>query len=459
MSMTTSHADSSAAPAEKRASKYVLQDWEPNNPEKWDSKLAWRTLTITTYSLILGFCVWFLPSAIAPKLTLLGFNLSASQLYWLTALPGLAAGLLRLVYMFLPPLIGTRKMVGITSLLFLIPMLGWFYAVQDNTTPYWVLLTLAFMCGIGGGSFSGYMSSTGYFFPKRLAGTALGLQGGIGNLGMSVILLVGPVLMGFGLFGLTWLAPQQQVAGTAAGHEIWVYNAAIFFVPWCILAAILAFIWLRDVPVKANIKQQLDIFSNPNTWYMTILYVMTFGLFSGFSAVFAKLINGQFGAQSALALPVAGATYAFLGPLIGSLIRMSWGIFCDRMGGAIWTFISGVGMAITLGGIAWVLRNPTGWTDFYIFMALMLTMFLFSGFGNAGTFKQMPMIMSARQAGGAIGFTSAIASLGPFLVGVALSAVGTGGAWAFFLGCAIFCALCSVLCWIMYARKNAPFPG
>lgn len=234
--MTTSHAASSAAPAEKQASKYVLQDWEPNNPEKWDSKLAWRTLTITTYSLILGFCVWFLPSAIAPKLTLLGFNLSASQLYWLTALPGLAAGLLRLVYMFLPPLIGTRKMVGITSLLFLIPMLGWFYAVQDNTTPYAVLLTLAFMCGIGGAAFSGYMPSTGYFFPKRLSGTALGLQGGIGNLGMSVIQLVGPILMGFGLFGLTWLAPQTQV-GEHTGEQIWVYNAAIFFVPWCVIAA------------------------------------------------------------------------------------------------------------------------------------------------------------------------------------------------------------------------------
>ena len=41
--MTTSHAASSAAPAEKQASKYVLQDWEPNNPERWDSKLAWRT--------------------------------------------------------------------------------------------------------------------------------------------------------------------------------------------------------------------------------------------------------------------------------------------------------------------------------------------------------------------------------------------------------------------------------
>jgi len=199
---------------------------------------------------------------------------------------------------------------------------------------------------------------------------------------------------------MTWWAPQTQASGDHAGEHIWVYNAAVFFIPWCLVAAILAFIWLRDVPVKANIKQQLDIFSNPNTWYMTILYVMTFGLFSGFSAVFGLLINNQFGRESSLALPVLGATFAFLGPLIGSIIRMSWGIFCDRMGGAIWTFISGVGMAITLAGIAWVLYNPTGWTDFYIFMALMLTMFLFSGFGNAGTFKQMPMIMPARQAGG-----------------------------------------------------------
>ena len=430
----------------------TLKGWDPQDPNKWSSSIAWRTLAITTYSLILAFCVWFLPSAIAPKLTLLGFHLSKSQLYWLTALPGLSCGLLRLVYMFLPPLIGTRKLVGLTSLLCALPMLGWFFAVQSNQTPYWVLLALAFACGIGGAAFSGYMPSTGYFFPKRLSGTALGLQGGLGNLGMSIIQLVGPILMGFGLFGLTWMAPQR----THTGEHIWVYNAAIFFVTWCLVAAALAFIYLRDVPVKANFKQQLDIFSNPNTWYMTILYVMTFGLFSGFAAVFGLLINNQFGRASSLGLPVLGATYAFLGPLIGSLIRMSWGPFCDRMGGAIWTFISGVGMAITLAATAWVLYNPTGWNDFYLFLGLMLTMFLFSGFGNAGTFKQMPMIMPARQAGGAIGFTSAIASLGPFLIGMALTVITP---WVFFLACAVFCVLASALCWRQYARKGAPFPG
>ena len=92
---------STTEPAAKK-SRYLLTDWNPNDESTWDSKLAWRTLWITTYSLILAFCVWFLPSAIAPKLTLLGFNLDKSQPYWLTALPGLAAGILRLIYMFLP---------------------------------------------------------------------------------------------------------------------------------------------------------------------------------------------------------------------------------------------------------------------------------------------------------------------------------------------------------------------
>ena len=71
---------SATEPAAKK-SRYLLTDWNPNDESKWDSKLAWRTLWITTYSLILAFCVWFLPSAIAPKLTLLGFNLDLSLIH------------------------------------------------------------------------------------------------------------------------------------------------------------------------------------------------------------------------------------------------------------------------------------------------------------------------------------------------------------------------------------------
>ena len=431
----------------------VLTDWNPEDSQSWDSKIAWRTLAITTYSMIMAFCVWFLVSAIAPKLNDIGFHLSKEQLYWLTSMPGLSCGLIRLAYMFLPPLVGTRKLVGYSSLLYAIPMLGWFVAVQNPNTSYSVLLGLAFACGIGGGSFSGYMPSTGYFFPKRLQGTALGIQAGIGNLGMSIIQLVGPLLMGFGLFGMTWVAPQSGANG-----PIHVHNAAIFFVPWTIVAAILAFTLLKDVPVKANIRQQLDIFSNSNTWVMTAMYVMTFGIFSGFAAQFALIINQHYGKDSVFAgmegLP-AGAGYAFLGPLIGSLVRFVWGPLCDKFGGAIWTFVSAVGMAVTLGWAALFLE-PKDLGQFPVFLTAMLLMFFFSGIGNAGTFKQMPMIMPKRQAGGAIGFTAAVASLGPFIVGVALSSM-SASLW--FWLCAAYCLACAALCWVRYARPGAPFPG
>ncbi|WP_414626802.1 nitrate/nitrite transporter [Acidipropionibacterium acidipropionici] len=443
---------STATSRSTAASRHVVKDWNPE--ENWDSRLAWRTLTVSTFSMVIAFCVWFLVSAVAPKLNAIGFDLSKSQLYWLTSMPGLSAGFIRLVYMFLPPVIGTRKLVGISSLLYLIPMLGWFFAVQDTTTSFGTLLLLSLLCGIGGGSFSGYMPSTGYFFPKRKQGTALGIQAGVGNLGMSIIQLLGPWLMGFGLLGITWIAPER-----AGSSPLWVHNAAIVFLPWTVLAAILAFTLLKDVPVKANFRTQIDIFSNPNTWVMTLMYVMTFGLFSGFSAQFGLLINNTFGDASDLAgkfsnLP-SGASYAFLGPLIGSLVRVAWGPLCDRFGGAVWTFVSGIGMTITLAFCALFL-NPTSPGQFGFFLAGMLAMFFFSGIGNAGTFKQMPMIMPARQAGGAIGFTAAIGCFGPFVVGVALSSL-SAAVW--FWICAAFCLLCSAVCWFQYARPRAPYPG
>ena len=132
-----------------------LSNWDPENEATWDSRLAWRTLWITTYCMLLGFATWYLVSAIAPRLNDIGYDLTQEQLYWLVAVPGLAGGLLRLVFMFLPPLIGTRALVAMSSALLLLPMLGWTLAARDTSTPYWVLLALAFAAGVGGGSFSG----------------------------------------------------------------------------------------------------------------------------------------------------------------------------------------------------------------------------------------------------------------------------------------------------------------
>lgn len=430
-----------------------LSNWNPEDPDYWDSSLAWRTLAITTFSLTLAFCTWYLVSAIAPRLNAIGFDLTKSQLYWLTSMPGLAGGLLRMVFMFLPPIVGTKKLVGYSSLLMVLPMVGWFLLVRDLNSPYWLLLLFSFLTGIGGGVFSGYMPSTGYFFPKRMSGTALGIQAGVGNFGVSLIQLLGPWIIGFGLLGMAGFAPQATGTG-----PLWLHNVGIVLVPWTIAAAVLAFALLKDVPIKANFKQQIDIFGNKNTWFLTAIYLMTFGAFSGFAAQTPLLINNTFGAQSPFAgmpdLP-SGATFAFLGPLIASAARVVFGPLCDKYGGAIWTFVSGVGMTISVAVCAMYL-TPASPDEFWPFLYALLTLFLFAGIGNAGTFKQMPMIMGPRQAGGVIGFTAATAAFGPFIVGIALSAVPAAG---FFWGCCVFFAFCTALTWAMYARPKAPFPG
>ena len=444
--------------SETRSTKgHVLSNWDPEDEKNWDSGIAWRTLWISTFSLIIGFCTWYLVSAIAPLLNDIGFSLSKSQLYWLTAIPGLACGFFRLIFTFLPPIMGTRKLVTMSSLLFIIPMVGWFFAVQNTSTPYWALLTLSFICGIGGGVFSGFMPSTGYFFPKRLSGTALGLQAGIGNFGISLIQFLGPWIMGFGLLGITFIAPQR----THAGKEIFVHNAAIVLVPWALVAAAVAWFALKDVPIKANFRQQIDIFGNKNTWILTVVYLMTFGAFSGFAAQLGLLINQIYGPSSALAethdaasLPT-GAAYAYLGPLVGAGVRALWGPLCDKFGGAIWTFIGGVGMAVSLGWAALYL-NPKDPSEFTWFLTAMLVFFFFTGLGNAGTFKQMPMILPKRQAGGVIGWTGAVGAFGPFIVGIMLSMMAAS---TFFWGCVIFFVITNVLIWVYYARPNAPYPG
>jgi len=352
--------------ADGAALKRDLSNWNPEDAETWSSRRAWLTLSVTTYSMIIGFCVWFLVPAIAPKLNALGFSLTRSQLYWLAATPGLSAGLLRLVYMFLPPILGTRKLVGLSSVLFLIPIVGWFFAVQDNKTPYWMLLLLAFACGIGSGSFSGYMPSTGYFFPRRLAGTALGVQAGIGNLGMSLVQLFAPWVIGIALPFAAFIPPVV----TADGRALALPNVPLVLVPWAIVAVILAFAFLKDVPVKANLRQQIDIFGNKNTWFLTAIYLMTFGAFAGFSAHLPLLIDNTFGKASEFAgaagLP-DGMAYGFLGPLIASLVRVAWGPLCDRFGGGVWTFVSGVGMTISL-GIAAMFLTPDSPGEFDGFM-------------------------------------------------------------------------------------------
>ena len=427
-----------------------LGSWDPEN--NWDSKRAWSTLWVTTFNLTLAFATWFLVSAIAPKLNQIGFNLDKTQLYWLAAMPGLAGGTLRLIWTFLPPILGTRKLVTITTALLVLPVIGWAIAVQDPTTPFGVLLFLGALAGIGGGAFSGFMPSTSYFFPRAKQGTALGIQAGIGNFGVSLVQFVTPWIIGFALVGGSQLMVNPD---TKAERVVYFQNAGYVWAPFIIVGVVLAWSLLRSVPVQARgVRDQLDIFQNKHTWIMTYLYVITFGTFSGLAGAFALLIANLYGTGVFGEAGIDPVQFAFLGALTGSLARVLSGPIADRVGGGKLTVLSTLGIAIgsayTAGQI-----NPTTVDQFPLFLTGMLIIFFFAGIGNASTFKQMPMIFDRRQAGGVIGWTSAIAAYGPFIFGVLLASIAPD---LFFIMGIVFGLIAAAVSWWYYARAGAEKP-
>ncbi|MDR1766864.1 MAG: MFS transporter [Propionibacteriaceae bacterium] len=425
-----------------------ITQWNPEDPKLWQPKLAWRTLWTTTFSLMLGFMVWYLVSSLAPMLQNAQI-IDQSQGYWLAAMPGLAGGLLRLVWMFLPPVMGTRRMVIWSTVALMVPMLGWAWILTIPQPPFAGMMFLAFLTGIGGGIFSGYMPSTSYFFPKSRQGVALGLQAGIGNFGVSVVQLLTPILVTIGIFG----GSQQLVKTTK--KLVWMQTAPALIIPLLVISLILAIAFLKSVPIKANFRQQIDIFTNKHTWFMTLEYLLTFGIFSGLAGQFGNVLKELFSVVPTIGW-LGGTTIAFLGAFIGSLARVAWGPFCDRFGGGVWTVVSAVGIAAsTIPVLVSLTTDVKGQKDLVnigLFLLGMFLIFFFAGVGNASTFKQMPMIFEPRQAGGVIGWTAAIAAFGPFLFGVAFDVFPKSGVFTFVL---VYALVCAAIAWYFYARPNA----
>lgn len=446
-----------------------LEEWEPESISFWEktgSNVAWRTLIITTSSLILSFATWFMMSAIVVKLPGIGFKFSEMQLFWLAAMPGLAGGTLRIIHTFLIPVFGTRNVISTATLIKIIPCLGIGLAIQNPNTPFWIFMTLAFLAGFGGGDFSSYMPSTSIFFPKRLQGTALGIQAGLGNFGVSLTQFVTPWIIGFAALGtyggnseiFNKIDPKTHAVLNST--PIYLQNAALWYVPLLLLLAVLGFLYLKSVPVKASFKEQFDIFKNKHTWNCTITYVMTFGAFSGLSAAFPLLIKSVYGQFPGAPDPLK---YAFYGPLIGSASRVLFGFVADKVGGAIITHIAGIALMIGIGAMIFTgVLTPTSVDQFPTFVTIMLLLFLFTGMGNASTFRQYPIIFghSPRQAAGVLGWTAAIAAYGPFvfatLIGASISNLGSAA--AFFVGLGIYCAFATGINWWYYTRKGCEFP-
>lgn len=277
------------------------------------------------------------------------------------------------------PIFGGRLWTTLSTASLLIPAMGIGYAVQNPETPYLIFVVLALLCGLGGGNFSSSMANIGFFFPRAEKGNAMALERGPGNLGVSIMQFLVPVVITMGVFGAVGGQPQQL----SDGGQVWMQNAGFIWVPFIIASTIAAWLGMNDIAdAKSSFREQAVIFSRRHNWIMCLLYVGTFGSFIGYSAAFPMLTKLAFPGVNAL-------QYAFLGPLIGALSRAGSGWLADRVGGGRVTFGVFLGM---IGSVLVILQGLNG-GSFTLFFAGFMALFFFSGVGNSSTFQMIPVIM------------------------------------------------------------------
>ncbi|WP_406313919.1 MFS transporter [Streptosporangium sp. NBC_01639] len=432
--------------------KRWISEWRPDDPDFWEAggrQVARRNLIFSIFAEHLGFTLWTVWSIVAVQLGT--YEFSTDQLFWIVSLPNLVGSALRIPYTFGPARFGGRNFTVFSALMLIIPAVLLAVAVGDPDTPYWMFLLIAATAGLGGGNFASSMANITHFYPQSRQGTALGLNAAGGNIGVSSVQLVMPLVIG--TFGLA-----------AAG---------LFWIPFIVAAAAGAFFFMNNLTsAKANPADQLRVAGRAQTWIMAVLYIGTFGSFIGYSTALPLLIKSQFPEQTSL------VWLAFLGPLLGSLIRPVGGWLSDRLGGARVTLVNFAAMA-GAAALVWQGLAQHGFALFFVaYMLLVAT----TGIGNGSTYRMIPAIFRARAVAGialgtpaydtalaagrrdssaAVGIISAIGAFGGFFInrGFGSSIAATGGAGAALAAFAGFYVMCALLTWACYLRTAGSVPS
>jgi MFS transporter, NNP family, nitrate/nitrite transporter len=445
----------------KRNSTWI-SEWNPEDDKFWKSTgkaVALRNLIWSIFAEHLGFSIWLIWSIVATKLPQAGFHYTTDELFQLVALPGLIGSLMRFPYTFAVTTFGGRNWTVFSAAVLFIPTLALAYFVTQPDTPFWLMLVVAATAGLGGGNFASSMANISFFYPDRIKGWALGLNAAGGNIGVSGVQLLTPILLGFGLINL--------YQGNPTAQGLYLQNAGLMWLLPLAIAVTGAFFFMNNLTsARSTFKDQLAIVGRKHTWIMSYIYIGTFGSFIGYSAAFPLLIKTQF--------PSVSVAIAFLGPLVGSLSRPLGGWLADKIGGAKVTFWNFIAMgAATVGVMYFVdIENFSG------FLAMFLILFVTTGIGNGSTYRMIPSIFreeKLREAKGlgeaaralalkaasiesaaALGFIGAIGACGGYLIprSFGASIAATGGphlALAVFLA---FYVTCVWFTWWYYLRRT-----
>ena len=438
-----------------------IDNWNPEDPSFWERtgrRIAKRNLLWSIVAENLGFSIWLVWSVVATKLPKVGFHYSTDQLFDLVAYPGLVGALMRFPYAFAVPKLGGRNWTIVSALLLFVPTSLLAYLVTQPDTPFWLMALAAATAGLGGGNFASSMANISFFFPDREKGFALGLNAAGGNIGVSTVQLLVPLIVGWGWVNLGLIQPAKG---------LYLSNAGIMWMPFVALSVFGAARYMNNLSsARASLRDQLVVARRKHTWIMAWLYIGTFGSFIGYSAAFPLLLKTQF--------PDVSVNLAFLGPLVGSIARPYGGKLADKLGGTrltFWTFLA-------MGGLTLVAIQFVDARNFGGFLATFLCLFVASGVGNGSTFRMIPVIFrneklreleprdtasrkvaidAARiERATVLGFVSAIGACGGYLIPRAFGASikATGSAHSALVMFLVFYGTCVLLTQGFYMRKK-----
>jgi len=538
--------------------KVNIKDWNVEDESFWNSngkKIATRNLWSSIPALLLAFSIWIMWGVLVKYMKEFGFTFGMieglvhgteeyvaklkeinSLYYTLPAIAGLSGATLRLPNSFLISLGGGRNVIFVTTALLIIPAIGTGMALSDINTSYMFFAVMALLSGFGGGNFASSMSNISFFFPKKIQGYALGMNAGLGNLGVGIMQKLIPLAVTVSLFGGT----AGSIATAKGAPFEGLQNAAWVWVPLIALATLGAFFGMNNVStgtpslpntakgvsktlymvllglisaavgaflliglpwgdwgmknvamwivlpvvilltvflmkvatsgeIKQNLKKQFSILGDKHNWIMTIIYIMTFGSFIGYSMVFPKLAQDIFVYSNTLDPEWVNPNapnimlWAFLGPVIGALIRPLGGILSDKVNSGskvtAWsTFFQILAALVVAYFVIQARGTETPEQYWWPFFAAFMVLFMMTGIGNGSTFRSIPYIFSKEKAGPVLGWTSAIAAYGAFVIPKVFGQqVAAGTAEYALYGFAVYYFICLLLNWWYYLGPKREF--
>jgi NNP family nitrate/nitrite transporter-like MFS transporter len=260
-----------------------IKEWNVEDEKFWENtgkKIAYRNLWISVPALLCGFAVWGMWGIITVQMLNLGFPFTQAELFTLTAIAGISGATMRIPSSFFIRLAGGRNTIFLTTAMLLAPAFGTGIVLQHPEWPLWSFQLMALWSGVGGGNFASSMSNISTFFPKRMQGTALGLNAGIGNFGVTTMQIVIPLVMTVGLLGSfggdsTILQKDSGwiLGKIAAGTPTWIQNAGFAWVISLVPLSVLCWFGMSNLkPISPDADNTIMSFAKV-TWLYTLAFV------------------------------------------------------------------------------------------------------------------------------------------------------------------------------------------